>query len=363
MATASSPPRKKAKAKAKSKAGNSSATPVWTFPKNTLEEAISIPKAIEEQNGGNPMKADLLVKAVGFNKSADWRFQDLLRSSAYYGLTEGSGVNATVRLAAIGQDIVAPSSPQDRQQALVTSFRNVETFRDVESFYKGKRLPEDEFFENTLVRDFKIPRDRVRVFIDVFTKNMNYLKAFRGITQTEDQTSGTLIITDNEASENKSEGERRPRSFLDTCFVMMPFGEWYDMYYKEVFIAAIQDAGMEPVRADELFSTGSVIEQIWEQIEKAKILLADLSGKNANVFYELGLSHAARKPVVFTAGSLDDVPFDLRHLRVVIYDNRDPFWGEKLRKNLTTYLKAARNDPTKSVPQPFRNQNNKGDEN
>src|SRR5579872_5376744 len=82
----------------------------------------------------------------------------------------------------------------------------------------------------------------------------------------------------------------------------------------------------EPVRADELFSSGSVVEQIWEQIEKAKVLLADLTGKNANVFYELGLAHARGKPVIFTSGVLEDVPFDLRHLRVIIYEVHDPSW-------------------------------------
>lgn len=127
-----------------------------------------------------------------------------------------------------------------------------------------------------------------------------------------------------------------------------------DTYYREIFVPAIKDAGMEPIRADELFSTGSVIEQIWEQISGAKVLLADLTGKNANVFYELGLAHAAHKPVVFTTGDLDDVPFDLRHLRVAVYDIRDPAWGDKLRGSLFTYLKAAKAEPTKSVPQPFR---------
>ncbi|HEV2078682.1 MAG TPA: hypothetical protein VGR19_02130 [Allosphingosinicella sp.] len=135
---------------------------------------------------------------------------------------------------------------------------------------------------------------------------------------------------------------------------MMPFGEWLDTYYKDIFVPAIKDAGLEPVRADELFTTGSVIEQIWDQIQRAKVLLANLSGKNANVFYELGLAHAAQKPVVFTTSSLDDVPFDLRHLRVVVYDLRDPAWGLKLQRSLTAYLRAARTDPERSVPQPFR---------
>lgn len=135
---------------------------------------------------------------------------------------------------------------------------------------------------------------------------------------------------------------------------MMPFGEWFDRYYQDIYIPAIKEAGFEPVRADELFTTGSVVEQIWEQIEKSKVLLADLTGKNPNVFYELGLAHAACKPVVFTAGQLEDVPFDLRHLRVIVYDVREPNWATKLHENITEYLKNAKTDPEKSIPQPFR---------
>jgi len=87
---------------------------------------------------------------------------------------------------------------------------------------------------------------------------------------------------------------------------MMQFGDWPERYYQELYVPAIKEAGFEPIRADELFTTGSVVEQGGDQIEKAKLLLADLSGKNANVFYELGLAHAARKPVVFTASNHQD---------------------------------------------------------
>ena len=139
VATEKSKPKSKAPTRKKSGASSQ-----WTFPKNSLEESISIAKAIEEQNGGNPMKADILVKAVGFKKASDWRFLDLLRSANQYGLVDGTGATATVKLEQIGQDIVAPGSPQDRQRALSSAFRNVEDFRRVEDFYRGKKLPEDE---------------------------------------------------------------------------------------------------------------------------------------------------------------------------------------------------------------------------
>ena len=86
------------------------------------------------------------------------------------------------------------------------------------------------------------------------------------------------------------------------------------------------------------------------------MLLADLTERNANVFYELGLAHADRKPVVFTAPRVDDVPFDLRHLRVIIYDIREPEWAAGLRKSVTDYLKTAMKEPDKSIPHPFRSE-------
>jgi hypothetical protein len=331
----------------------------WTFPKNTLEDSIAIAKAIEEKNAGNPMRAPELAKAVGYRQPNDWRFLDLLKSANQYGLVSGSGANATVSLAKLGQDIVAPSSPGQRSEALWQAFRSVKEFDEVEKFYKGKRIPEDEFFLNTLTRDFNIPRDRVEQFAAVFTKNLEFLKAFSaGSIKSEQvpeaETPRKMVTPAARIPSPELPTKPRTREFLDTCFVMMPFGQWFDRYYQEIYVPGIKDAGFEPVRADELFSTGSVMEQIWEQITKAKILLADLTGKNPNVFYELGLSHAATKPVVFAASQVEDVPFDLRHLRVIIYDVREPEWASRLRKSVADYLRNAARDPEKSIPHPFR---------
>src|SRR4051812_27499095 len=97
---------KKAKRSKKPVADPSSAKgKPWTFPKNTLEDAIRIPKEIEEKNAGNPMPTSDLAVAVGFRQPNDWRFQDLLRSADQYGLVERTGGN--VSLTKLGQDVVA----------------------------------------------------------------------------------------------------------------------------------------------------------------------------------------------------------------------------------------------------------------
>jgi hypothetical protein len=351
-------PKPKPKAKAETASSSAKGTP-WTFPKNTLEDAIRLAKAVEDKNAGNPMPAQELAVAVGFRQANDWRFLDLLRSANQYGLVTGTGPGASINLAKIGQDVVAPSTPSQRSEALLAAFRNVKDFDAVEKFYKGKRIPEDEFFLNTLTREFKVPRDRVDQFSKVFLENLRYLRSFSAspietLAVSDEVIAATAATPAEKIPRPVVSPEPRVREFLDTCFVMMPFGPWFDRYYQEIYVPAIKEAGFEPIRADELFTTGSVVEQIWEQIEKGKLLLADLSGKNPNVFYELGLAHAARKPVVFTASQVDDVPFDLRHLRVIIYDIREPDWATRLKKSITDYLRNAAKEPEKSIPHPFR---------
>ena len=283
-----------------------------------------------------------------------------VRQIAELGLVIGSGTKAEVSITKLGQDIVAPSAPTQRAEGLLAALRTVKDFENVEKFYGGKRIPEDEFFLNTVVREFSIPRDRVEAFAKVFRDNLNYLRSFSGSSTSAEErpaSESDLQATPAEKVPRPTlSKEPRIREFLDTCFVMMPFGSWFDRYYQEIYAPAIKEAGFEPVQADELFTTGSVVEQIWEQIEKAALLLADLSGKNPNVFYELGLAHAARKPVVFTAAQVEDGPFDLRHLRVIIYDVREPEWAARLKKSVTDYLRNAVKDSGKSMPHPFRKQ-------
>jgi hypothetical protein len=334
----------------------------WDFPKNSLEDAIKLVQQIEEKYAGKKTKAEDLVRLVGFHKASDWRFKDLLKSANLYGLTIGSGEKATIEPTPLSVNIISPQGPTQRQDALVKAFNNVELFAKVSHHYAGKRIPEDEYFENTLIREYGIPKDRVKVFSKVFTDNLTYLKVFSADKQISSALPVESGVENQQTAIPKVEPtEKLPdsgqiRQFLDTCFILMPFGEWFDKYYKDIYVSATKDAGFEPVRADVVFSSGSVIKQIWEQVGKAKVLLAELTGKNPNVFYELGLAHARGKPVVLISANIEDVPFDLRHLRTIIYDIREPNWGDKLQKNITEYLKNAKEKPDTTIPEQFKAQ-------
>lgn len=145
----------------------------------------------------------------------------------------------------------------------------------------------------------------------------------------------------------------KPES-LGTCFVMMPFKDPFGVYYDAIFKRAISKANLDSVRADDLFRPSVIVSDLWQMIQQAKLLLAELTTKNANVFYELGLAHAIGKPVILVSETMDDVPFDLQQLRVLLYDKNDPGWGEKLSEAITNAITETLNNPVEAVPSIFR---------
>ncbi len=152
----------------------------------------------------------------------------------------------------------------------------------------------------------------------------------------------------------KRKKKKAGKKLSGKCFVLMPFKEPFDTYYKLIIEPAVTKAGLKPQRGDSLFLPTPIMGDIWSMIQDAKVLVAEFTGKNPNVFYELGLGHAIGKPIVLISETMDDVPFDLQALRVILYNKDDPKWGEKLRTDIVAALKATVSEPVKAVPTMFR---------
>lgn len=118
------------------------------------------------------------------------------------------------------------------------------------------------------------------------------------------------------------------------AFVIMPFSEEFDDIYQ---IGIKETAKNEKVTAyrldEELFNEG-MLEKIYKEIENSDFIVADLSNKNANVFYELGFAHAIGKLTILLTQNADDIPFDLKHKRHIIYGNSIKHLKEQLKKNI-----------------------------
>ena len=121
------------------------------------------------------------------------------------------------------------------------------------------------------------------------------------------------------------------------CFVLMPFKPALDNVYREVRRAVEEYAGFECVRADEIARSNRITDDIYEQIQTARFLIADLTGGNPNVYYELGLSHALDKEVILLVQG-SGVPFDVGGIRYLKYTTSDL---EALYWKLTRYIKRS----------------------
>lgn len=120
------------------------------------------------------------------------------------------------------------------------------------------------------------------------------------------------------------------------CFVLMPFSEKWSGRIWNNLSKTITDFGMKCLRADDLYGN-NIMQDIWKNINESRIILADITGKNPNVLYELGLAHTIDKDVIILSQSVDDIPFDLRSLRHVIYqDNSDGY--ELLDKKIPNFI-------------------------
>src|SRR5829696_2712820 len=113
------------------------------------------------------------------------------------------------------------------------------------------------------------------------------------------------------------------------CFVLMPFGEKrditgalinFDSIYKDLIAPSIEEAGFEPLRADEEMTGGIIHKPMFERLILCEYAVADLTTANANVFYELGIRHAVRpwSTVLIYGGDLR-LPFDVAPLRAIPY--------------------------------------------
>jgi len=144
------------------------------------------------------------------------------------------------------------------------------------------------------------------------------------------------------------------------CFVLMPFGQKpdstgalidFDAIYRDLIRPAIEEANLEPIRADEELTGGIIHKAMFERLVLCEFGVADLTTANANVFYELGVRHAVRPCTtlaVYSDGSR--LPFDVNLLRAIPYKIQGgvPVDVEQSRVALTSLLRSARNQSVDS---------------
>lgn len=119
---------------------------------------------------------------------------------------------------------------------------------------------------------------------------------------------------------------------------MMPFHPDFDVVYESIKIASGR-VGLHCRRADDIWENPEVIQDIVSLIDHSRVIICDCTGRNPNVFYEIGIAHTLGREVILITQSEEDIPFDLRHLRFIKYLN-----NEQGRNDLLERLEAKLRD-------------------
>jgi hypothetical protein len=319
------------------------------YPRHSVERALRIPRAILEQNAGKPVTPQQAAALLG-GSSAKGPFAVEIASGTKYGFLERQ--EGKIQLTELARRILRPTAPDDDVKGYRQAILNAPDISDVYKHYRGENVPDETFFRNTLVDTFHIPESDLPDFKQIFLESLEKAKLLekRGDKTRLLDISEEVTDSGEKATRIKKLGAGVAVKAGETCFVMQPFAPPHGDYYEKILQPAIEKTGFQPVRADaEIFGTGRIIDQVWRGINTAKVLVAELTTRNPNVFYELGLAHALNKPVVLISSNEPDVPFDLQHIRVIYYDVTDPFWGSKLIEKVAENILSALTNPEEAI--------------
>lgn len=135
----------------------------------------------------------------------------------------------------------------------------------------------------------------------------------------------------------------------EKCFLICPIGKpgsdvrrRSDQWARHVISPVANEFGYEVVRADEMPNSGIITNQLIKALFESPLVVADLTGGNPNVFYELALRHACGKPYIQMVHSGYEIPFDLQGVRTIEYDLSDPDHLKTAGTTLSRHVRSIR---------------------
>ena len=95
---------------------------------------------------------------------------------------------------------------------------------------------------------------------------------------------------------------------MPNAFVLMSFDNDFEALYTDFIRPVLEECGFAVERADDIENHQNILRDIIEAIDRSDLVIAELTGNNPNVLYELGLAHALKKPVIHLTQALEEVP-------------------------------------------------------
>ena len=308
---------------------DSSGVSVWVDQRN-IRPGDSFAEAIEKAMKNSRFL--LIVMSPAYFQSA-WAQQEW-----HYALASEVEEGGIRLIPLLYQECDIPAMLRTKQWV---DFRDPTQYQVVLDRLVKDLLSRPESQESTARRDAKapIPGERVE---ELDPKNLSELKeVLRDAVQAFRARPEAVPVpaTVSQAHPLKENG----------CFIIISFSvESLNIVYEDFIRPVLVDrCHLQPERGDDVFGSNVVMDDIAESIRRANLIIADLTGRNANVFYEVGIAHALNKQVLLMTQSIEDVPFDLRHRRALVYEY-SPRGCKKLEKDLFDNVQNMLQHPSKA---------------
>jgi hypothetical protein len=354
------------------------------FPASSFKQASELAEAMLEIGGGaREVRRVTLFDHLGRSPESGHSRQ-LVTNSSRYGITEGSYAAETLTLTEDGLQSVNPDiSPRERARAQYKlAIDGIPPFKSLYERFSGNKLPAQQVMRDFLTGEQDMSEEEAKEAVELFILNAREIGLIQTLSGAE-----RILTLDHMLDELPGANARKPHIELTangpgsatveppsrvttvatgdlhkTCFYVTPIGEegsehrlHADLLLGQIVEPAIDELGMDltVVRADKMTQPGMISQQILQHVLGARLVVADLSFHNPNVFYELAIRHATKLPTVLISRTAERVPFDIADLRVVFLDMTDIYTFvpqmEAWRAELTQHARQALEHPDAAV--------------
>lgn len=323
---------------------------IRNFPATTFSEALKFADNLMAFGSGQPIRRLTLLDEIGWSPTSSGARMAITNSSKY-GLTKGSYTADFVELTDLGRKCVSDAStPRERARArMEAAIISIPPFNGVYEAFVESKLPAKSVLIDK-IKEFDVGADAAEEAVDTFIVNLRDVGLLKTLSGAERIISVDMSLDELPSRAEQSKQANEPivsklhpspfvrqavithgqAQFETTAFYVTPIGEdgsdqrkHTDLFSNSIVEPALQQSKLNLVRADRIDSPGIITRQILDYIINSRLVIADLSFHNPNVFYELAIRHLMRKPTVQIMRSRDKVPFDINQGRTIMIDDTD----------------------------------------
>lgn len=356
--------------------------PTRPFPAVGIEEAAHLGEEMQRVGGGQRrIRRITLFEQLDRSPDSGLARQDIVNSNRY-GITQGSYKAEFIELTDKGAIATSPDTPE-RERTRMRFELGITAIEPLNVLYealKSQKLPAQQVMRDQLVVALNYSEEWAQEAVELFIVNAKHIGILRPVSGTErvltiehhldEMPAGTAPLpamgvgagsTSIPAAAGTPRAATSVAGYDHTCFYVTPIGEDGDEVRKHSDILlghivepAIEELGMHlsVVRADQIDNPGLISAQVIQHLLHARLVVADISFHNPNVFYELAIRHATGKPTVLISRSEDKLPFDISDVRTIRIDMTDIHsfvtQMETWRAELTSMARRALDDPAGS---------------